>query len=98
MQVHRNGDVIQWYSRKGIDHGVQSDYNILNPLIKHRLRSTNCVLDGELLVWNTVKCVAISRCWVLTWTMARLTKPASQPLGARTGFLRTVPMQLCGIL
>ena len=56
MQMHRNGDVIQWFSRRGIDHGVQSDYNILNPLIKQRLRSTKCVLDGELLVWNTVKC------------------------------------------
>ena len=55
MQVHRNGDVIQWFSRKGIDHGVQSDYNVLNPLVKERLKSTKCVLDGELLIWNTAR-------------------------------------------
>jgi ATP-dependent DNA ligase len=58
MQVHRNGDVIQWFSRKGIDHGVQSDYNILNPLVKERLKSTKCVLDGELLIWNTARWAA----------------------------------------
>ena len=43
---------------KGIDHGVQSGYDILNPLIEQRMRSTRCVLDGELLVWYAAMCAA----------------------------------------
>ena len=80
MQMHRNGDVIQWFSRKGIDHGVQSDYNILNSLVKQRLRSTKCVLDGELLVWNTVKCAAHPVSAELLIKVAQVTAPASRVL------------------
>ena len=55
MQLHRDEGVIKWFSRNGIDHGVKSSYNVLDALIKKHLRATKCILDGELLVWNTAR-------------------------------------------
>lgn len=55
MQVHRDGEVVMWYSRNGIEHGVKSNYRLLDPMIKACLRSSKCILDGELLVWNTTR-------------------------------------------
>ena len=54
MQVHVNGpsERIRWFSRQGIEHGAKSSYNILNDLVWTRVRSSKCILDGELLVWN----------------------------------------------
>lgn len=42
MQVHRDGDVVQWFSRQNVEHGAKSGYRILDPLIKARLRSQTC--------------------------------------------------------
>ena len=55
MQVHRDGEVVHWYSRSGIEHGGRSHYRLLNPMVKACLRSSKCILDGELLVWNTAR-------------------------------------------
>jgi len=56
LQLHRDGANMRWFAgRKGIDHATWSSYNILDPVITQRVRSTKCILDGELLVWNVVR-------------------------------------------
>jgi len=48
---------MRWFAgRKGIDHAAWSSYNILDPVVTQRVRSTKCILDGEILVWNVVRC------------------------------------------
>ena len=62
LQLHRDGETMNWFGgRKGIDHATRSNYNILDPVITQRVRSSRCVLDGELLVWNSVRC-AVDLC------------------------------------
>ena len=56
LQLHRDGAKMRWFAgRKGIDHATWSNYNILDPVITQHVRSTKCILDGEILVWNTVR-------------------------------------------
>jgi hypothetical protein len=51
-QMHKVGDTIHYFSRRGLDHGVKSDFAQLDPLIRSYVKGTGVVLDGELVVWN----------------------------------------------
>ena len=52
MQVHRDGQSIQWYSRRAIDHGEQSSYNIMDAPLSAQTTAQRVILDGELVAWN----------------------------------------------
>lgn len=52
MQLHRNGDKIEMYSRNSVDHTKRSGYDVLEPVFVAQLRPQAVVLDGELVVWN----------------------------------------------
>ena len=55
MQVHRCADgKICYFSRKAIEHGQRSSYDVIDDVIRRGTRGA-CVLDGELIVWNTKK-------------------------------------------
>lgn len=55
MQVHVMEDEVQYYSRRGIEHGTYSHYTMLDSFIRKQLRETNVILDGEVVVWNRTK-------------------------------------------
>lgn len=52
MQLHRNGDEIQYFSRRGVEHGDYSGYDIMDKVLKSQLKHEKCILDGEMIVWN----------------------------------------------
>jgi len=69
IQVHRVGNTIKYFSRAAIDHGTKNKYSQMDdailaatggPLSNQELEKGgaaasrfDCVLDGELIVWNT---------------------------------------------
>lgn len=55
LQVHRFGNEVKYYSRRAIEHGEASSFNILDPIILRQVKQENVILDGELLVWNTAR-------------------------------------------
>ena len=56
IQMHRDGEKIYYYSRKGIDHGEKSKYTVLDDVIKAATNGHDkCILDGEIIVWNSKK-------------------------------------------
>ena len=52
MQVHRDGQSIQWYSRRAIDHREESGYNIMDAPLCAQTTAQRVILDGELVVWE----------------------------------------------
>jgi len=52
IQVHRNGDVVQYWTRNMNDFGPRG-YDVLDGLFRHGPK--RCILDGELLVWNKLR-------------------------------------------
>ena len=60
-QVHvQEGEANLYYSRRGIEHGTYSKYDILDPVIRAQLKEEGVILDGEIIVWNKVKCATPS--------------------------------------
>lgn len=57
IQLHRQGSVCKYISRRAIDHGERSAYNVLNLVVQQQLSTEACILDGEMIVWNKTKCV-----------------------------------------
>ena len=55
MQLHREGDKIQYISRAAIDHGERSNYSLMDEAVKRQVREETCILDGELIVWNKLR-------------------------------------------
>ena len=55
MQLHRDGDSIQFFSRRGKEHGALSSYDVLDVVVKKAVRHQRCILDGELVVWNKAR-------------------------------------------
>ena len=52
IQVHRVGpNDFRYFTRNNHDFGPRG-YDVLNRLLRRRLRANRCVLDGELVVWN----------------------------------------------
>jgi ATP-dependent DNA ligase len=57
-QVHvQDGQPNLYYSRRGIEHGTYSKYDILDPVIRAQLRESGVILDGEIIVWNKARSV-----------------------------------------
>lgn len=55
IQVHRKGSQMAFYSRRALEHGTQSSYNILIPVFEKQMKPGDFILDGELIVWNKSK-------------------------------------------
>ena len=55
IQLHRVGDRVRYISRRAIDHGARSAYNVLDVVVQQQVLCEHCILDGELVVWNSVK-------------------------------------------
>jgi ATP-dependent DNA ligase len=55
MQVHVLKDEVQYYSRRGIEHGSYSSYTVLDTFIRKQLRQSGLILDGEVVVWNKAR-------------------------------------------
>jgi DNA ligase-4 len=53
IQVHRDGDNIKLFSRNSNDvTGIYGEH--LSPVIKELVRATKVILDGEILIWDTI--------------------------------------------
>ncbi|KAK9834174.1 hypothetical protein WJX81_005346 [Elliptochloris bilobata] len=57
MQVHLldRDEPIQYYSRRGVEHGAQSNYSVLDEVVKRQVRQDRVILDGEVVVWNKTR-------------------------------------------
>ena len=55
IQLHRNGNNIQYYSRRGVEHGEYSGFTVMDAVVKKQLKHDKCILDGEMIVWNKTK-------------------------------------------
>ncbi len=55
MQLHRTGDGgcdMHYYSRNAVEHGEYSSYTAFNKAACAQLTDLNCILDGEMVIWN----------------------------------------------
>ncbi|CAF2331015.1 BnaA10g11190D [Brassica napus] len=51
IQIHKNGSEIHYFSRNFLDH---SEYaHAMSDLIVQNIMADKCILDGEMLVWDT---------------------------------------------
>ncbi|WZZ89909.1 hypothetical protein YC2023_118488 [Brassica napus] len=51
IQIHKNGTEIHYFSRNFLDH---SEYaHAMSDLIVQNIMADRCILDGEMLVWDT---------------------------------------------
>ena len=57
IQLHRNGNDIQYYSRRGVEHGEYSGFTVMDAVVKKQLKHEKCILDGEMIVWNKTRSV-----------------------------------------
>jgi DNA ligase 4 len=60
IQVHVCDDgSICYFSRRAIDHGKRSSYSVMDSAIRAALGEgvKNCILDGELVVWDRSRAV-----------------------------------------
>lgn len=55
MQLHCNGDNIQYFSRRGVEHGEYSGYDIFDVVVKKQVKHEKCIVDGEMIVWNKAR-------------------------------------------
>ena len=55
-QMHKIGDCIAYFSRRGIDQTDASSFGIFDAAVRRQIAETECVLDGELVVWNRDRC------------------------------------------
>ncbi|EFA81882.1 DNA ligase IV [Heterostelium album PN500] len=53
IQIHKQNDKIKLYSRNSNDC-THIYSKLLNPIIKECVTVENCIIDGELLVWDTI--------------------------------------------
>ncbi|XP_004297907.1 PREDICTED: DNA ligase 4 [Fragaria vesca subsp. vesca] len=51
IQIHKNGGEVHYYSRNFLDH---SEYgHAMSDIIIQNVQADRCILDGEMLVWDT---------------------------------------------
>lgn len=55
IQLHRNGNDIQYWSRNAKEHGELSGFTVMDAVVKKQLKHEKCILDGEVIVWNKAK-------------------------------------------
>ncbi|CAL5025567.1 unnamed protein product [Urochloa decumbens] len=51
IQIHKNGDEIHFFSRSFLDHSEYAPG--MSKIIKENILVDRCILDGEMLVWDT---------------------------------------------
>ena len=56
MQIHKQGQSCQYFSRNGLDHGEQSGYTIFNTVLEEQVKEEQYILDCELVAWNKKEC------------------------------------------
>ena len=61
MQVHILGrdEQVNYFSRNGIEHGEQSNYSVLDPVVKRQVAADRIILDGEVVIWNKTRRAAL---------------------------------------
>ncbi|ONM14155.1 DNA ligase 4 [Zea mays] len=52
IQIHKNGEEIHFFSRSFLDHTEYAPG--MSKIIKENILVDRCILDGEMLVWDTV--------------------------------------------
>jgi len=52
MQIHRNGDEINYFSRSAKDSGQMYNYTLFDTCIKEQVKEDPCILDCEIVAWN----------------------------------------------
>ncbi|KAL5214254.1 hypothetical protein ABZP36_003406 [Zizania latifolia] len=52
IQIHKNGEEIHFFSRNFFDHSEYAPG--MSKVIKENILVDRCILDGEMLVWDTV--------------------------------------------
>ncbi|TVU15844.1 hypothetical protein EJB05_39385, partial [Eragrostis curvula] len=52
IQIHKNGEEIHFFSRNFLDHSEYAPG--MSKVIKENILVDRCILDGEMLVWDTV--------------------------------------------
>ncbi|XP_062183911.1 putative DNA ligase 4 [Phragmites australis] len=52
IQIHKNGEEIHFFSRSFLDHSEYAPG--MSKVIKENILVDRCILDGEMLVWDTV--------------------------------------------
>lgn len=52
MQLHRQGDEMKYFSRRGLEHSLSRAFSAMDAVVLRQLLHEECVLDGELLVWD----------------------------------------------
>ncbi|KAJ1272656.1 hypothetical protein BS78_06G220100 [Paspalum vaginatum] len=52
IQIHKNGEEIHFFSRSFLDHSEYAPG--MSKIIKENILVDRCILDGEMLVWDTV--------------------------------------------
>lgn len=52
IQIHKNGEEIHFFSRNFLDHSEYAPG--MSKIIKENILVDRCILDGEMLVWDTV--------------------------------------------
>ncbi|KAK9809528.1 hypothetical protein WJX73_008973 [Symbiochloris irregularis] len=55
IQLHRRDGRMWYMSRRAIDHGPRSLFNLMDEVVAQQVASTECILDGELIVWNRAR-------------------------------------------
>ena len=53
MLCHKDGDRIEWYTRSATNY-TQKYGPILSPRVVSRVRADKCILDGEVVGWDSV--------------------------------------------
>ncbi|KAK9791616.1 hypothetical protein WJX73_000051 [Symbiochloris irregularis] len=55
IQLHRRDGRMWYMSRRAIDHGPRSLFNVMDEVVAQQVASAECILDGELIVWNRAR-------------------------------------------
>lgn len=46
---------MQYFSRRAIEHGSASCYSVMDEVVSQQVASSDCILDGEIIVWNKTR-------------------------------------------
>ena len=52
MQIHKRGDEVRCFS-KSQNEGTHKYGKIIGPMIRTNIKCENCILDGEIIPWNS---------------------------------------------
>ena len=47
---------------RGFEHGVKSQFNVFDNVLREQLPREDIVLDGEMIIYNKTKCVRVCVC------------------------------------